>query len=308
MRRYLEVIASVCALVLTSVPALAQGQSQSAHGNGSKSGGNGNASGRGNSGTAKSPSQSTLPPTTGAAGPAAATPFAWVDNATLMAPGTVWIGTSLVRWQGDGVSEVSAPVIDVAAAVHRRVQVAMSMPRVHAASDPAAPQGGWGTTFANVKLGLVQAERHGFNVAAAPTLEILSEAAMVGAPAGRSRMQWGLPVSADVERGAARLYGSTGYFSPGVWFAGAGFASQVSKRAGASLSFSRAWNSSASTDPAIDTPKRNELSGGGSFDITPHVSVYGSIGQTIATSPQNGGGRTFSVGMAVTATSTLFRK
>jgi hypothetical protein len=42
--------------------------------------------------------------------------------------------------------------------------------------------------------------------------------------------------------------------------------------------------------------------------MTPHVSVYGSVGQTIATSPQNGGGRTFSVGVAVTATSTLFRK
>jgi hypothetical protein len=305
MYRYLlAAIAGMCAIVLASGPVQAQGNSQNAHGNsGSKS--NGNASGRGKSGTANTPNQSTLPPPTGIGGPAAATPFAWVDNATLMAPGTVWIGTSMVRWQGDGLSEVSAPVIDGAVGVAPRLQVAMSMPRVLGSSDPTGPQGGWGTTFANVKVGLLRASTHGFNVATAPTIEILSEAA--GAASGRSRVQWGLPVSADVERGSARLYGSTGYFSPGVWFAGGGVGTQVRDRVGVSLSFSRSWSSSGSTDPTVEAPKRNELSAGGSFDMTRSVAFFGSFGQTIATSPQNGGGRTFSVGMALTATSTLFQ-
>jgi len=293
----------MCALLLASAPALAQGNSQNAHGNnGSK--GNGNASGRGNSGKANTPNQSALPPPTGIGGPGAATPFAWVDNATLMAPGTVWVGTSVVHWSGDGLSEVSAPVIDAAVAVAPRVQVAMSLPRVLGSSDPAGPAGGWGTTFANVKVGVIQADKHGFNVAAAPTIEILSEAAATD----RSRMQWGLPVSADIERGAARIYGSTGYFSPGVWFAGAGIATQVSKRAGVSLSFSRSWSSTASTDPAIETPTRNDLSAGTSFDITSNIAVFGSFGQTIATSPQYGGGHTFSIGAALTATSALSQK
>jgi len=298
-------MAVVCAFVLASTPAQAQGNSQNAHGNGSNAAKN---SGRGNSGTANTPNQSPLPPPTGISGPAAATPFAWVDNATLMAPGTVWIGTSIVRWAGDGLSEVSAPVIDAAAAVAPRVQVAMSMPRVLGSGDPTGPQGGWGTTFANVKVGLVQAGQHGFNVAAAPTVEILSDAALSGAAAGRSRLQWGLPVSADVQRGAARVYGSTGYFSPGVWFAGAGVGGQVRNRVGVSLSLSRSWSASASTDPTVEAPKRNEVSAGGSFDVTPNIALFGSLGQTIATDPVNGGGRTFSLGVAVTAVSTLLRK
>jgi hypothetical protein len=305
MHRYgVAALTGVCALLLTSAPALAQGKSQSPHGNGN---GNGKASGRGNSGTANTPNQTVLPPPTGIAAPGAATPFAWIDNATLMAPGTLWFGTSLVRWAGDGLSEVSAPVIDAAVAVHSRVQVAMSMPRVIANSDPAGPAGSWGTMFTNVKLGLIRADTRGFNLSVAPTIEILSDAAMASAPAGSSRTQWGLPVSADIQQGSARVYGSTGYFSPGIWFAGAGIGTPIDKRVGLSLSFSRSWSTSPSTDPTIESPKRNDLSVGSSFDMTPHVAVFGSIGQTLWTAPSNGGGRTVSVGLAFTATSTAFR-
>src|SRR5262249_16183905 len=150
-----------------------------------------------------------------------------------------------------GLSEVSAPVIDAAVAVDSRVQVAMSMPWVLASSDPTGPQGSWGTMFANVKLGLLRADRRGFNMSAAATIEVLSEAAMGSAPAGRSRTQWGIPVSADIEQGSARVYGSTGYFSPGIWFAGAGVGTPIQKRVGLSLSFSRSWSTSGSTDPTI---------------------------------------------------------
>jgi hypothetical protein len=296
MNRYrrLAAIAGACAIVLTNAPAFAQGQSQNAHGN---SGNKGNGQGNGH---ATTPNQSPLPPPAGIAGPAAATPFAWVDAASVMAPGTVWLGMSLVRWQGSGLSEVSAPVIDGAVGLTSRVQFGMSMPRVLGTSDPAGPQGGWGTTFANVKIGIVQSASRGFNVSAAPTLEILSQAAIAGA-ATPSRTQWGIPVSADIERGSTRVYGSSGYFSPGVWFAGAGAGTQVKGRVGVSVSFSRAWSTSPLADPLIESPKRNELSGGASIDLTPHIGLFGSIGQTIATSPQNGAGRTFAIGMSVTA-------
>jgi hypothetical protein len=154
----------------------------------------------------------------------------------------------------------------------------------------------------------MQADRRGFNLAVAPTIEILSEAAISGAAAGRSRVQWGLPVSADVERGAARLYGSSGYFSPGVWFAGGGVAGHVRERVGLSLSFSRSWSSSGSTDPTVDAPTRNDLSVGGSFEMSSKVAVFGGFGHSIATSPENGGGRTLSVGLALTARSVLSQK
>src|SRR5262245_3665775 len=79
---------------------------------------------------------------------------------------------------GDGISEVSAPVLDAAVAVDSRVQVAMSLPRVLASSDPTGPAGSWGTMFTNVELGMIRADRRGFNLSAAPTIEILSDAAL----------------------------------------------------------------------------------------------------------------------------------
>src|SRR5438067_510201 len=114
MTRYrLNAIVCVGAVVLAGAPAF--GQSQTVHGNSaSKSNGKGNGN--------KTPNQSPLPPPTGIAGPAAATPFAWVDNAAVMTPGTVWIGTSMVNLSGGGLSEVSAPVIDAAVGLAKRAQ------------------------------------------------------------------------------------------------------------------------------------------------------------------------------------------
>src|SRR6185436_10792187 len=43
-----------------------------------------------------------------------ATPLAWVDDASLMAPGAVAFSVSAMRWQGGGLSEVDAPIVDAA--------------------------------------------------------------------------------------------------------------------------------------------------------------------------------------------------
>ena len=84
----------------------------------------------------------------------------------------------------------------------------------------------------------------GLKLAAGPTLEVLNK---LSAPAGQSRTQWGLPVSIEMDREATRIYGSSGYFSPGVWYAGAGIGRSLSNRLGMSMSFSHAWTSQAPT-------------------------------------------------------------
>jgi hypothetical protein len=98
-----------------------------------------------------------------------------------------------------------------------------------------------------------------------------------------------------------------GYFSPGIWYAGAGVGRQVADRVGVSVSFSRAWTAS-SADPTIASPHRNDISGGASVDLTPHVGVFGSIGRTIGTSDEYGAGATISVGLSLTAGPIAFRK
>jgi hypothetical protein len=277
--------AVVVAVLSLSAPAGAQGKNQQSHGN--------NGQGK--------PSESVLPAPTVSAGatPSAAAPFAWVDNAALMPAGLVWVGFSMTRWQGGGLGETNIPVVDAAVGLTPRVQFSASVPRV---TDPSGTGGALGTTFFSTKIAAFSDEKRSLALAVAPTIEILGSAAMVAAPDGRSRTQIGVPVSLDVERNSTHFYGSLGYFSPGIWFTGAGAGKMIGTWTGIAVSFSRAWSSPTDAiDPALIGPRRNDLSGSVSVDLTPHVGLYGSIGHTIATSDENGAGTTISIGVSLTA-------
>src|SRR6185503_15116866 len=138
MKAVASLAAGVAVSLLLNTPAFAQGKSQD-HG---KGGGNGaaassgkNAGGKGGD-VVSSPSQTPLAaPASVTSATSAATPFAWIDNANLMAPGAVWIGMSAVRWQNAGVSEISFPVVDAAVGLNPRVQLGASVPRVVGRAD-----------------------------------------------------------------------------------------------------------------------------------------------------------------------------
>lgn len=277
-------MASVLMALAIALPASAQG----------KSGGN-----HGKPPAAPPPTTTDLPATITGGGAMAAAPFAWMDDANVMTPGQVWLGVSMVEWRGSGASEVVLPVVDASIGLTPRVQIGASVPRV---------AGGLGTTFFSAKIGLVRDEAHGLKLAVAPTLEILNEAAMHSGPAGQSRTQWGLPVSVEVDRKAGRFYGSSGYFSPGVRYAGAGFGKSLSDRLDVSMSFSHAWTSQATAAPAIAGPRRNDLSGGASFNVTPNIAVFGSIGRTVATAAARGAGATITCGVSASAGPVVFTK
>jgi hypothetical protein len=261
-----------------STPLFAQGKSTQSHGH------------------ASPPSQSTLPPPTAIGRSTGATPFAWLDDATLIAPGGAWLGLSMTRWAGAGASEVEVPVVDVAVGLTPRVQVGASVPHVVGSADIAGASGGLGTTYFNTKVAAYTDRSRGLKVAVAPTLEVLSAGAQAAAP-DQSRVQWGLPASAELDRGVMRLYASTGYFSRGVWYAGAGGGWRAPPRLGLSMAFSRAWATTSSTDPTAPSPNRTDVSGGASYSVLPNVGLFGSIGHTIATADADGAGMTLSVGM-----------
>jgi hypothetical protein len=290
--RFAPIVAVALATMLAGVPVLAQG----------KSGKNGQGkNGQGKKGAA-TPNQSVLPPPT-ALPVSSVAPFAWVDGASLVSPGTLWLGLSMVQWRGGGLSETSIPVIDGAVGLTPRVQLGATVPRVLGSSDPAGAQGGLGTTFFSAKIGVVGDDTRNFRVAVSPTLEILSQASMLGAVNDQSRTQWGLPVSVDVDREGTRFFGSSGYFSPGVWYLGAGAARQLTERLAVTASLSRAWSSAGGLDLTVSGPKRHDLSGGASIDVTEHFGVFASIGRTFGTAAEDGAGTTLAVGMSLTATS-----
>ena len=228
---------------------------------------------------------------------ATTTPFAWLDDASVMAPGSMWLGVSMVRWQGSGQSQTIVPVVDAAIGLTPRVQVSASVPRV---------AGDFGTTFFSAKIAVLNDDARALKVAVGPTLEILD-----GAAVGQGRAEWGVPVSVQFDRGSSRIYGSSGYFSPGIWYAGAGLGRPVGDRIGISMSYSHAWATSPDSAPGVPSVaglRRNEVSGGASYDLKSNIAVFGSIGRTIGVAAQDGAGTTLGFGLSLSAAPALFTK
>ena len=296
-------VACTVVSLLMSAPVFAQGKGQQDHGKSSNAGGKG-----GGNKSVTPPSEVAFAAPTGISGAiATSTPFAWIDNASLVAPGAVWIGISTVRWQNDGVSETNFPVIDAAVGMTPRLQIGASVPRI-AANEAFGRPAGFGTTFLNAKVALFKDPERPLKAAVAPTLEILSDAALQFAPPGQNRVQFGVPFSVEFDRGVSRVYGSSGYFSPGVWYAGAGAGTQIGSRVGVGVSFSRSWSHSVLADPTLAAPRRNDLSTGVSLDLTPNLGVFGSVGRTIGTDAQYGAGTTLSVGLSLSANRLVFKE
>jgi hypothetical protein len=226
------------------------------------------------------------------------TPFAWLDDASVMEPGNVWIGVSMARWQGSGLSQTIVPVVDTAFGLTRRVQVGASVPRV---------AGGLGTMFFSTKVGVYSDDVRALRVAVGPTLEVLTDATLPG----QRHVEWGFPVSAQIDRGRSRIYASAGYFSPGIRYAGAGIGRPVSDRIGVSVSFSHAWATSPESSPGVAGaagPRRNELSGGASYDLRPNIAMFGSISRTVGVTAEEGAGTTLGFGLSWTAAVTASTK
>jgi hypothetical protein len=227
-------------------------------------------------------------------GTSGATPFAWVDDATLLGPGAADVTVSAVRWHGTDASEVEAPVVGAAVGVVPHLQLSVRAPYVM--NDASARvTGGWGTTYLSAKIGLRQGET--LKLSVAPTLQVVSPDVLTSL-IGEGRAQFGLPVSAEVDQGVAHIFGSGGYFSGGIAFAGGGVGFNVASRVAVSASLSHAWSNTAVSGVI---PRRTDLSGGASLALTSHVSIFGSVSRTIATSDANSAGTTVAAGVSILA-------
>src|SRR3989442_320262 len=141
------VIASSAALLLAvAVPVHAQGKSAG------KGTGN-NASGH----KSTPPSSSPLPSAIAgpAAGAAGVPPLAWLDDASLLEPGSVSTTISAVRWSGTDLSEVNFPIVQAAIGVTQRFQIGASVPHVVGSADGTGPVGGVGTSYISTKIALL---------------------------------------------------------------------------------------------------------------------------------------------------------
>lgn len=248
------------------------------------------------------PSRSALPPPT-VSGTAAiipgATPFAWIDDATVLQAGAGALTVSAVAWQGTDAQEFDGPAIGAAVGLTPRLQIGASVPYVVGNANSGVI-GGLGTSFVSAKVGLVQ--EPAVKLAVAPTLEVLGAGVLEGLAPGENRVQWGVPASIEIDRDPVRAYAGGGFFSQGIRFAGGGVSVAASSRVTLSGSVSHAWASaSAAFVDATAASDRTELFGGASVALTTHVGVFGSIGHTLATTDANGAGLTIVGGVSFVA-------
>jgi hypothetical protein len=277
-------------LIVGAVVMLAIGGRAQAQGNG-KGGGNGNPHN-------SSPPSSSALPNPGASPAVGASPLAWLDDATLVSPGSMLLTVSAMRWAGADLSEVDVPIVDASIGLSPRFQIAAIVPRIVGSADATEPVGGVGTSYFSGKVALLTGERR-LKIAVSPMLEILGEGAAQGLAPGESRTQVGLPVSAEMRQGTGRVFASVGVFSRGRWFAGGGAGLQATPRVGLSVAFTRSWASDSTSGVLRD---RRELSGGASYLVRPQLGVYGTIGRTIGTLDENGAGTTIGGGVSVLLT------
>jgi hypothetical protein len=293
MTRANFVVASAFVALAAAAPVMAQ----SGSGGRTTSG----TSGGGTRGTA--PSRNVLP-NSALTTSSVASPFAWLDDGRILPTATVSVAVSTLRWEGTGLSEVDAPVTSIAAGVAPRVQLGASIPHIIGSADPAGAVGGLGSLYFYGKVGLLGDESP-IKLAVAPTIEVLSEGAALSLAPTESRTQFGLPVSVEYDAGSTRVFAGTGFFTRGIRFAGGGVSVRAASHLGISVSVSHSWTTSDTIGVVAD---RTEITGSAAVPIAPNVSLFGSIGQTIATTDQNGAGTTVSGGISVLLTPSLFKR
>jgi len=278
-------------LAASAIVALAVSTSASAQGNG-----NGNGQSKKKSAP---PSRNDLASPVAVTSGGGAAPFAWVDDASIIEPGSVSISVSAVSWHGGGTSELDVPIVDAAIGLSRRVQLSANVPATIGGGDPAGAAGGIGTTYFGAKIAVFEQPRRGLKVAVSPTLELLSHGVLDAIGPAEQRAHWGLPVSAEIDRGRLRAYTGGGYFSRGVWFGGAGASYQARNKTFVSGTFSQSWRRDATGLVPIGDRRRTDVSGGVAYVLHPQVVTFGSLGRTINTLEQNGAGTTISGGLSL---------
>jgi hypothetical protein len=254
----LAIAASVIAALAVACPTYAQGNSQ-AH-------------------KKVPPSHDPLPSPAGGTATGGAAPFSWLDDASVLEP--------------------VMPVVDVAIGLARRLHLTASVPRVPGSAGGVEAGGEIGTSFFSLKIGMFDNPKRGVKLSVSPTLEVLGSGVLQSIEPGAGRVQFGLPVSAQLDRGALRLFAGGGYFSGGVWFSGLGAGIRVNPKVLFSASVSRAWRH-ADVPELLSDRDRNEVSGSAAYALTPRLSVFGSLGRTIATLDENGAGTTLGCGLSL---------
>jgi hypothetical protein len=205
---------------------------------------------------------------------------AWLDDASVIAPGGGFSSFSVGYWRLSSFTEVDAPSFDVAFGLTKRVQVGASVPVYHASAPGMPASRGIGDLYLSAKIQLREPSPGTFGFAVIPLVQVLSAEPMIGT----GRASWALPVSLEYQGTGWRTYGSTGYFSRGSLFASGAIEKALSNRlwVTGTLSQSHSVKDDATADSLGLSANRTDVSGGLTWAASDAVALFGAIGRTLS--------------------------
>lgn len=207
----------------------------------------------------------------------------WLDDASTVAPGEMWVGISTGYWRGRGHQQIDAPVASAAVGLTSRIHAGGSLSFYHFRGADGLMENGFGSTSVYGKFVVVDPSRHAVGFAVTPLCEI-------SPGGGDEQIGWALPVSLESRYRELRVYGSAGYFSRGSIFATVGADVPISARVSLNGSFGQA-RASASAN-------QRSLSIGSFISMTPTAGVFVGLGHTSMPAAIGIGGLSFSGGMS----------
>jgi hypothetical protein len=142
----------------------------------------------------------------------------WLDDATTADGGAGYASIGVSHWRGAGATQTDAPILGVTYGITNRAQISATVP-FYRASYEGFSGSGLDNVYVSTKISVVDPRANGrFGVAVGAVAEILGAGF-----ADASRAHWAVPLSMEFRGAAVRLYGSTGYFSRGAFFAAGAF-------------------------------------------------------------------------------------
>jgi hypothetical protein len=206
---------------------------------------------------------------------------AWLDDASALQPGEGWLALSMSKWSMPVATGSDAPVIDLSVGLVPGVQVSVTLPYFRVSDRAGNSLNGLGDMYVASKVVLRDAATKSFGVSVGPTLEYLSKTSTTGT--GLNRINWILPLNLERRLTAGRLYGSTGYFSRGVFFASGAFERVVTTKmvVSGALTHSYVTDDHAISEEIGLSRRRLDASGTVSYSVSPALAVFGSLGRTV---------------------------
>jgi hypothetical protein len=278
----------VFCLAVAAVPALAQGRSDAAPGKNKEK----SAQGAGSSATTRAAASGLASPATAASSTSAPSATAnagvyygsWLDDASIVDPGNVWIGLATGYWTGERNRQIDAPVASAAVGITHRFQVGGSMSFYHFRDADGIAENGFGNVSLYGKLQLIDPYRapNAIGIAVTPLVEIAS--------GSEETVGWALPVNIEAHRGNLRLYGSSGYFSRGSVFATIAADVPIASRVSVTGNFGQSY--------AREGARQTSVGIGASIGVSATSGAYIGAGRTFMPSTAGPGGVSVAGGMS----------